>query len=91
MSEHNIKLSIISDLVKVDKYRSHLNNPERFFSQEHYSDRSIDDLKRIHDIYVRYLLDYSKLGEPYPTVIENLEYRNQEIDKCISNKKVKVK
>ena len=79
------KTKIISDLVKINKYRSHLSNPDRFFTQAMYTDQSLDDLKRIHDIYTRYLLEYKNLKEPYPTVIENLEYTNHGIRLCISN------
>jgi hypothetical protein len=58
MSNEKIKITIISDLVKIDNYRSHINKPDNSFLQEIYGDQSIDDLKRIHDIYTRYLLDY---------------------------------
>lgn len=87
MSEQTIKSSIISDLVKINKYRSHLDNPDKFFSGDMYIDQSIDDLKKIHDIYTRYLLEYRTLGEPYPAVIENLEYTNENIDNAINDHK----
>ena len=87
----NEKIKIISDLVKIDRYRSHLGNRDKFFSQENYTDHSIDDLKKIHDIYTRYLIDYNKLGEPYPSVIESLEYSNKAIEVCISKRKDPVK
>ena len=90
MSDEKIKTSIISDLVKIDKYRSHVDEPDKIFSKDNYNGHSIDDLKKIHDIYTRYLLDYGHLGEPYPSVIENLEYTNQQIDSCISNHKGKI-
>lgn len=83
MSDEKIK--IISDLLKINKYRSHLENPDKFFLQEMYTDQSIDDLKKIHDIYTRYLLDYKHLREPYPSVIESLEYTNHGIKLCISS------
>ena len=89
MSNEKIKTSIISDLVKIDRYRSHLDKPDNFFSQDIYTDQSIDDLKKIHDIYTRYLLEYKTLGEPYPLVIETLENTNQQIDGCISSHKGK--
>lgn len=89
MSEEKIKITLISDLVKIDKYRSHKENHDTSFSQQIYTDQSTEDLKKIHDLYTRYLLDYNTLGEPYPSVIESLEYTNQEIQKCIDNKKVK--
>jgi len=85
MSEEKIK--IISDLVKISKYRSHLKNADQLFTNAMYSDRSLDDLKKIHDIYIRYLTDYKKLREPYPKVIETLEYTNDKIDSCISENK----
>jgi len=85
MSDEKIK--IVSDLVKINKYRSHLNDPDKFFTQDMYTDQSIDDLKKIHDIYTRYLVDYRKLGEPYPAVIEKLEYTNDKIESCISDHK----
>jgi len=50
-----------------------------------YTGESMDDLKKIHDIYTRYLIDYKHLREPYPTVIETLEYTNHGIKLCISN------
>ena len=87
MNPEQTKITIISDLVKIDKYRSHLENSENFFSQDFYSDRSFDDLKKVHDIYTRYLLDYKKLREPYPLVIEKLEYLNNDIKNCINNHK----
>lgn len=85
MSEETSRSSIVSDLVKITKYRSHLNNPDRFFTQDMYIDQSTDDLKKIHDIYIRYLLDYRKLGEPYPSVIETLEFTNHGIKLCINS------
>lgn len=87
MNDEKVKSSIISDLVKIDRYRSHLAAPDKYFSQDQYAERSMDDLKKIHDIYVRYLLDYRSLREPYPSVIENLEYKNQAIDLCINTHK----
>ena len=87
MNPEQTKSTIISDLVKIDKYRSHLANSDKFFSKDHYSDHSFDDLKKVHDIYTRYLLDYKKLHEPYPLVIENLEYLNIDIENCINNHK----
>jgi hypothetical protein len=91
MNEETTRSSIVSDLVKIDKYRSHLADPDKFFLQDSYADHSMDDLKRIHDIYTRYLLEYRNLGEPYPSVIESLEYTNQGIKVCISDHKGKVK
>ena len=91
MSEEKIKITIISDLVKINKYRSHLANPDKYFTKDEYADQSIDDLKKIHDIYTRYLLNYRTLGEPYPSVIESLEYTNQEINSCITDHKGKAK
>ena len=91
MSEEKIKITLISDLVKIDKYRSHKEDHNSSFSQEIYADQSTEDLKKIHDIYVRYLLQYSTLREPYPKVIESLEYTNPEIDRCITDHKRKVK
>lgn len=85
MSEEKIK--IVSDLVKITRYRSHLTDADKFFTQEMYTDKSLEDLKRIHDIYIRYLLDYKILHEPYPTVIENLEYTNEKISSCVSEHK----
>lgn len=87
MSNEKIKTSIISDLIKIDRYRSHIEKSDNLFLQEIYTDESIDDLKKIHDIYTRYLLEYRKLGEPYPSVIETLENTNQQIDNCISDQK----
>jgi hypothetical protein len=87
MNQEKTKTTIIADLVKIAKYRSHLANADKLFTQDMYSDVSIDDLKKIHDIYTRYLLDYKKLHEPYPSVIEKLEYTNQQIDSCISEYK----
>lgn len=87
MSDEKIKITIISDLVKIDRYRSHLEARDKYFSPEMYSDLPMNDLKRIHDIYTRYLLDYRSLGEPYPSVIEKLEYTNENIDSCISKHK----
>jgi hypothetical protein len=84
------KITIISDLVKIDKYRSHLENADKFFSQDSYSEHSFDDLKKVHDIYTRYLLDYKHLGEPYPSVIEKLEYVNNDIENCINSHKLQV-
>jgi hypothetical protein len=91
MSEEKIKITLISDLVKIDRYRSHKENHDSSFAREIYADQSTEDLKKIHDIYVRYLLDYGILREPYPLVIESLEYTNPEIDKCITDHKQKVK
>lgn len=85
MSEEKIK--IVSDLVKITKYRSHLTDADKFFTQDMYMDKSMDDLKKIHDIYIRYLLDYKILREPYPTVIENLEYTNEKINSCVNEHK----
>ena len=87
MNPEQTKITIISDLVKIDKYRSHLANADKFCSQDYYSDRSFDDLKKVHDIYTRYLLDYKKLHEPYPLVIEKLEYLNNDIENCIIDHK----
>ncbi|HET9745244.1 MAG TPA: hypothetical protein VFP97_06005 [Chitinophagaceae bacterium] len=89
MSDEKTKITLISDLVKIDKYRSHKEDHDSSFLQQIYTDQSTEDLKKIHDIYTRYLLDYNTLGEPYPSVIESLEYTNQEIKRCITNKKVK--
>jgi len=87
MNPEQTKITIISDLVKINKYRSHLANPDKFYSPDFYSDQTFDDLKKIHDIYTRYLLDYKKLGEPYPLVIEKLEYMNNDIESCINDHK----
>ena len=87
MNPEQTKSTIISDLVKIDRYRSHLVNADRFFSTDFYSDHSFDDLKKVHDIYTRYLLDYKNLHEPYPLVIEKLEYLNNDIKTCINNHK----
>jgi hypothetical protein len=87
MSEEKVKITIISDLVKIDNYRSHIDNPDNKFLNEIYGDQSVDDLKKIHDIYTRYLLDYRKLGEPYPSVIEKLEFTNENIADCVSKHK----
>ena len=87
MNQEKTKTTIIADLVKIAKYRSHLANADKLFTQDMYSGVSIDDLKKIHDIYTRYLLDYKKLHEPYPSVIEKLEYTNQQIDSCIKEYK----
>lgn len=84
MNEEKVKITIISDLVKIDNYRSHIDNPDNKFLQEIYGDQSVDDLKKIHEIYTRYLLDYRKLGEPYPSVIEKLEFTNDNIADCVS-------
>ena len=89
MNPEQTKITIISDLVKIDKYRSHLENADKFFTQDSYLDHSFDDLKKVHDIYTRYLLDYKKLHEPYPLVIEKLEYRNNDIENCINDHKHK--
>ena len=84
MTDEKIKTSIISDLLKIDRYRSQVDDPAKSFLHGTYTDHSIDDLKKIHDIYTRYLLDYGYLGEPYPAVIETLEYTNQQIDSFIN-------
>lgn len=84
------KIKIISDLVKIDEFRSHAEKPDRAFFQGLYSDQSIDNLKKIHDIYTRYLLDYKTLREPYPTVIEHLEFTNEKISSCVSEHKSQV-
>ena len=85
MSEEKIK--IVSDLVKINKFRSHLKDPDKYFTQAMYTDKSLEDMKKIHEIYTRYLLDYKTLKEPYPTVIENLEYTNEKISSCVSEHK----
>ena len=82
MSQEKIK--IISDLVRIDKYRSHLSDADKYFTGEKYTEQSLDNLKKIHDLYTRYLLDYKTLKEPYPTVIENLEYTNEKITSCVN-------
>ena len=87
MNQEKTKITIISDLVKIARYRSHLENADKLFTQDMYTDVSIDELKKIHDIYTRYLLQYKTLHEPYPSVIEKLEYTNQQIDSCISEHK----
>ena len=87
MSEETIKSSIVSDLLKIDRYRSQVEDPAKSFLHGTYTDHSVDELKRIHDIYTRYLLDYQHLGEPYPEVIENLEFTNGQIKVCISHHK----
>jgi hypothetical protein len=81
MSNEKIKITIISDLVKIDNYRSHINKPDNSFLQEIYGDQSIDDLKR--------MLDYRKLGEPYPAVIESLEYNNEDVNMRLEKHKDK--
>lgn len=91
MNQEKTKITIISDLVKIARYRSHLANADKLFTQDMYSDVSIDDLKKIHDIYTRYLLDYKKLHEPYPSVIEKLEYTNQQIDGFIKDHKGEIR
>jgi hypothetical protein len=91
MKEEKIKTSIISDLIKIEKYRSQAGDPAKSYLHGIYTDLSIDDLKRIHDIYTRYLLDHGHLGEPYPTVIETLEYTNLQIDGFISDHKQQTK
>jgi hypothetical protein len=87
MSDEKIKITIISDLVKINKYRSQVEMPENFFSPEFFTDHSVDDLKKIHEIYTRYLMDYQNIGEPYPSVIEKLEYTNHKIESCINDHK----
>lgn len=90
MSDEKIKNSIISDLLKIDRYRSQVEDPAKSFLHGTYTDHSIDDLKKIHDIYTRYLLDYGHLGEPYPSVIETLEYTNLQIDGFINDHKSQI-
>jgi hypothetical protein len=90
MNEEKIKTSIISDLLKIDRYRSHIEKADNFFRQDIYTDQSIDDLKKILDIYTRYLLEYRKLGEPYPSVLETLENTNNKIDGFINDHKGQV-
>ena len=87
MNQEKTKITIISDLVKIARFRSHLANADKLFTQDMYADVSIDELKKIHDIYTRYLLQYKILHEPYPSVIEKLEYTNQQINSCISEHK----
>jgi hypothetical protein len=87
MNPEQTKITIISDLLKIDRYRSQVEDPAKSFLHGTYTDHSIDDLKKIHDIYTRYLLDYGHLGEPYPSVIETLEYTNQHIDGLINDHK----
>lgn len=87
MNPEQTKSTIISDLLKIDRYRSQVEDPAKSFLHGTYTDHSIDDLKKIHDIYTRYLLDYGHLGEPYPSVIETLEYTNQQIDGLINDHK----
>ena len=87
MNQEKTKSTIISDLVKIHIYRSHLTNADKLFTQDMYSGESIEELKKIHDIYTRYLLQYKILGEAYPSVIEKLEYTNKEIDNCVSDHK----
>ena len=87
MNPEQTKITIISDLLKIDRYRSQVEDPAKSFLHGAYTDHSIDDLKKIHDIYTRYLLDYGHLGEPYPSVIETLEYTNQQIDGLIKDHK----
>lgn len=90
MSDEKIKNSIISDLLKIDRYRSQVEDPAKSFLHGTYTNHSIDDLKKIHEIYTRYLLDYWHLGEPYPSVIETLEYTNQQIDGFINDHKSQI-
>ena len=87
MNPEQTRITIISDLLKIDRYRSQIEDPAKSFLHGSYTDHSIDDLKKIHDIYTRYLLDYGHLGEPYPSVIETLEYTNQQIDGFIKDHK----
>jgi len=87
MNQEKTKTTIIADLVKIAKYRSHLANADKLFTQDMYSDASFEELKKIHDIYTRYLLDYKNLNNPYPKVIENLEYTNEKISSCVSEHK----
>jgi len=87
MNTEQTKSTIISDLLKIDRYRSQVEDPAKSFLHGTYSDYSFDDLKKVHDIYTRYLLDYKNLREPYPLVIENLEYLNNDIENCINNHK----
>jgi hypothetical protein len=87
MNPEQTKITIISDLLKIDRYRSQVEDPAKSFLHGTYTDHSIDDLKKIHDIYTRYLLDSGYLGEPYPSVIETLEYTNQQIDGFINDHK----
>jgi len=87
MNPEQTKITIISDLLKIDRYRSQIEDLAKSFLHGTYTDHSIDDLKKIHDIYTRYLLDYGHLGEPYPSVIETLEYTNQQIDGLINDHK----
>ena len=91
MNQEKTKITIISDLVKITRYRSHLQNADKLFTQDMYSDVPIEELKKIHDIYTRYLLDYKKLNNPYPKVIENLEYTNEKISSCVSEHKKSAK
>ena len=91
MNQEKTKITIISDLVKIARYRSHLAYADKLFTQDMYSDLSIDDLKKIHDIYTRYLLEYKNLKDPYPNVIENLEYTNEKINSCVSDHKKSIK
>ena len=87
MNQEKTKVTIISDLVKIARYRSHLENADKLFTDAMYADQAIDDLKKIHEIYTRYLMDYQNLREPYPSVIENLEYTNNKIESCINDHK----
>lgn len=91
MNQEKTKITIISDLVKIARYRSHLANADKLFTQDMYSDVSFEELKKLHDIYTRYLLDYKKLNNPYPNVIEKLEYTNEKISSCVSEHKKSAK
>ena len=89
MTEDQIRSMIIEDLLKIDRYKSPLDDNST--RKDIYQSFSLEELKTIHQVIVTYLIDYRTLGDPYPSIIEKLTYTNDEIETCIKNYKYQQK
>ncbi len=86
MNVEEAKSLIISDLLRIDDYRSSKEIGTSKGS-DRYDDLSLEVLKQVYDVYIDFLLGYKTAGEPYPSIIELLKYPNDKIVECIQNYK----
>ncbi len=84
MNEEETKSIIISDLLKIEDYRS---SKEFGTSKDsdRYNNMDVEILKQVHYAYIKFLLCYRTMGKAYPSILESLKYSNDKIAECIEN------
>lgn len=90
MNAEETRSLIISDLLRIDDYRSS-KEIAASKSSDRYDNLSLEILKQVYDVHIDFLLGYKTGGEPYPSIIELLKYPNVKIVECIENHKYEEK